>query len=457
MVGLGPFYHGTNSKFDFKKDFDFAKGVGAIYMFANRNIEGGAAYARYVGKDFGQDNAYLYEVFLKPSTKIVDLTQWNEETQELAALLDSDEELGRLAGGGIGEHRYQNKERWKAFAHCTDEFDMPCVFDVLDYNEGLFEALRALGVDGLYFVDGLDEIKKDIPDSNVPAVALFSTDVIDRVEVYEVETYGDSIKKISEASNLHRLVESVLAEVFDEFVLEQDFFTKEQQEIKFKIHEQSPKENDQLGRGWVVHLIEAFVDGEVVGSIKISYIPEERFFNEYPSILHYIDKIDGSILPNVDPSLPGPDNFKKLSLKNQILVLDSLSSGGYRYYGSRESEKLDTMSDDELKDLRKNFLKAITSKYRDRFKDFKEFHVDKPLVDYIHVEEDYQRKRIGAALYEKAARWLGETKGLKLYASGIQSTQAKGAWKWLQQNKGANIGSEQYENRDRIFLTFVGN
>jgi len=49
MTKLGPFYHGTEARFDFKKDFDFAKGVGAIYMFANKDIKAGAAFARYVG------------------------------------------------------------------------------------------------------------------------------------------------------------------------------------------------------------------------------------------------------------------------------------------------------------------------------------------------------------------------------------------------------------------------
>lgn len=214
MVGLGPFYHGTNAKFDFKRDFDFAAGVGAIYMFAAGNIEGGKAYAKYVGNDFRQRQAYLYEIYLKPSAKIVDLTQWNEETQELAALLDSDEHFGRLAGGA--ESSFSNKDRWLSFAHCDDRGGtMPCVFDVLDYNDDLMDAFRELGIDGLYFVDGLDEINDQVEGSNHPTVALFNTDVIDKVSVYEVETRGDGIEKISEG-RLQRLVEAMVREVLAE-------------------------------------------------------------------------------------------------------------------------------------------------------------------------------------------------------------------------------------------------
>lgn len=104
-------------------------------------------------------------------------------------------------------------------------------------------------------------------------------------------------------------------------------------------------------------------------------------------------------------------------------------------------------------------LNDLSERYEHQFEKFKEFHYDKPLVDYIRVYEPHRRKRIGAALYEKAARWLAETKGLKLYASGIQSNEAKAAWQWLQKNKEANIGKEVFEDGDRtktrIFLSYL--
>ena len=79
-------------------------------------------------------------------------------------------------------------------------------------------------------------------------------------------------------------------------MFEQEFFTKKNEPIEFKVHEVSPYEKDGLNRGWIVHLIEAFVDGQKAGYIKISYIPDDVFDREYPTVIQFLEKIHGKSL-----------------------------------------------------------------------------------------------------------------------------------------------------------------
>lgn len=241
-----------------------------------------------------------------------------------------------------------------------------------------------------------------------------------------------------------------------ELLVEQEFKTKLGNEIDFRIHERSPRHRDQLGRGWVVHRIEAIIDGEEVGYINISYIPEERFNQQFHSILQYIDKMKGKGLsPGKDYNCPHPcsDHLDDLPLAGQVRAIAGLSySTMNMFYQSPSKPKViqpEEMSDSELRKLKDEMIADLKERYGHQFEKFKEFHVNKPLVGYIEVYEPRKRQRIGAALYEKAARWLAETKGLKLYASGIQTDKAKAAWNWLRKNKGAQIGTEVFRDGDR--------
>jgi len=63
-------------------------------------------------------------------------------------------------------------------------------------------------------------------------------------------------------------------------------------------------------------------------------------------------------------------------------------------------------------------------KYGRGFKAFKAFMVDKPVVDFIRVGEEYQRRGVATALYDYGAHYLSQ-RGMKLYASGLQSKEAR--------------------------------
>jgi GNAT superfamily N-acetyltransferase len=73
----------------------------------------------------------------------------------------------------------------------------------------------------------------------------------------------------------------------------------------------------------------------------------------------------------------------------------------------------------------------VEKKYRNEFRKFRAFHVDKPLVDFISVEPEFRRNRIGEALYREAAKWMAE-RGMKLHASGVQSKDAEASWQSME-------------------------
>jgi GNAT superfamily N-acetyltransferase len=244
----------------------------------------------------------------------------------------------------------------------------------------------------------------------------------------------------------------LIREIIDSLV-EAEFKTKNDSPITFQI-----LENDEdLGRGWVVHRIEAFVEDVPAGYIKISFIPHVNFEKEYPTILHYLGKVEGknffplSRSANYSAGERPMDFFHELPLYEQVWILKHFNGG--RWVTKELAEELKVLPSSELKKLYRMEMSEIKKTYGKKFKDFINFHVDKPLVDYIKVNEEFRRKRIAIALYSKAAEWLSES-GLKLYASGIQTDAAKAAWEWIRANLGANVGTENYSGRIRTFLSF---
>lgn len=208
--------------------------------------------------------------------------------------------------------------------------------------------------------------------------------------------------------------------------------------LTFKITEDS--EGDE-NRGWRVDKLEALIDGDVVGYLKMSWIPKERFEREYPDLLQYLAKINGKnkFLPRYSP----------YDMNTQIGRIKAMFDDADWKEMDSKNPRLDTMTPAEAKVLEKRLLTRYASKYRE-FMKFRSHWVDKPLVDYIRVKNEFQRQGIAIAMYEEAAKHLA-TMGLKLYASSNQQPGAKAAWEWLQTHAAGNIGIDN----GRMFLSFL--
>jgi hypothetical protein len=139
--------------------------------------------------------------------------------------------------------------------------------------------------------------------------------------------------------------------------------------------------------------------------------------------------------------------------QNERLKLFSFSIDGP--WSALKDEDIPKLSNKEKNEKEKEYLEKVKNKYQSRMENFKNFHVDKPIVDYIRVFDNHRRQRIAIALYEYGAKWMAK-KGMKLYASGIQSDEAQAAWEWLKKNRGANIGREKSSyDKIRTFLSYL--
>jgi len=146
-------------------------------------------------------------------------------------------------------------------------------------------------------------------------------------------------------------------------------------DVTFHVSEDREGDNN---RGFRVDRIEAKRDGKVIGYIQVSYIPSERFKKFYTSLEQYTRHIAGGHPPSEDPE---------------------------------------------------------TRKRQERaFRDFEHYHVDKPFVEFIRVMDEidgadrsYRRQGLGLELYKQMFKYL-KRRGLKLYASNLQSDEAKAAW-----------------------------
>jgi len=218
--------------------------------------------------------------------------------------------------------------------------------------------------------------------------------------------------------------------LLNEVINLREYQTKSGEEIEMK---RLPDSEGNDNRGWRVDKIEAYVGGEKVGYLKVSYIPHERFVRYYPDVFAFMHHIQGKRLGEYSsdyvPYVSRDKDDRRKMLKDIVFLLRAVPYG-------KEKEYVQKLSDREvLQQLREYDKELMDGHYGRMFKQFKNFHKDKPLVDFIRVEEPYQRQRIAEAMYRAAAEWMRE-KGMRLYASGTQSAEAKKAWKHLRQNVG---------------------
>ena len=180
---------------------------------------------------------------------------------------------------------------------------------------------------------------------------------------------------------------------------------------------------------WIVHMILAEVDNEFAGYLKISYIPESRFDKKYPDLLHFLASTKGWCTLKTG-----------LELKDLDLIIEELDI--YNKYKK-------PIFDFELKLQALTILtEDVTCIYQEEYRGFKEYHVDKPIIDMVRVYDssdsyafshdykhsilrenlvDFKHQGIGTMLYKEAARWMAE-KNLCLYASNTQTEDAKRMW-----------------------------
>ena len=174
-------FHGSPDDFDFIKDFQFGDeqgGVGALYTFFTPEPakEFALLHSEHNFELDGREG-WVYEINLKPGASIIDLTDFSNYGEKHELIKQRIMPLlvrAARANRTLPRDFVVDESVWKTFVECGGNM---CVYDLLDYNAELVQSLSDIGVDGLIFIDGLDEIGID----QIKVLAMFNTKSIKEV------------------------------------------------------------------------------------------------------------------------------------------------------------------------------------------------------------------------------------------------------------------------------------
>jgi hypothetical protein len=204
--------------------------------------------------------------------------------------------------------------------------------------------------------------------------------------------------------------------------------------FRFEVAESDPKDTVGRSKGYVIHTISAFdtLDPQAekpAGYLKIAHVPAEFADELFPTIWHFAKAHRGWYLNLEDPEQLWRDAYRHVY-----------------YVGDAPEPPKDI-------DLALGKL-AERARLNQEYEEWYKNVADRPFVDYIRVEEPYQRQGLGAELYIKAAQWLADQYDLPLRSSTLQSEDAKAAWKAMQ-NAGLPIKKTRAWGKPAYLLDYT--
>lgn len=217
------------------------------------------------------------------------------------------------------------------------------------------------------------------------------------------------------------------------------FTTKKGLEIALSYEEDVEPEN----RGWVVHRLNALLDQQFVGYLKAAYIPQEnlaRFYPEPYEVVAFASQVKGIGYRVLERFQAGEWQAVAESLNGHVHIPSFPDYFKTNYYKSVSAEQWEAAA--------REGLQAVEGRFRDEYKKFVRFHVNRPMVAYIHVEEEMRGSGIATLLYQEMAILLHTRYGLRLYASGLQQDAAKAAWDKMAETLPVRTERSPYKDRD---------
>lgn len=186
--------------------------------------------------------------------------------------------------------------------------------------------------------------------------------------------------------------------------------------------------------------IQASVDGEIVGYLKITYISEKKANKLVEPFDYFIYKIYGS-----DEKICNAYDVYDIKYLLENLALKDLKIS---------NENFNLLSKLEINQLFEEFKENINQTYKNQFNSMTDYWINKPNIEIIKVfsnkDDSYtdysqlgypsvdrknnlnwQGQKVGAALYEAAANWC-HSKGLELWGSTTRTEDAKRMWKIME-------------------------
>lgn len=177
---------------------------------------------------------------------------------------------------------------------------------------------------------------------------------------------------------------------------------------------------------WRVDRVDAFnADGDKVGYLKISYVPKARIAHWQQDPYHFLaDR--GSGLGFYAP--------RDLTQAEQPRLADLATSLHTEFEGMRASgnARWHEQSGEAILAQLRAWRPQVQALVDRPMREFIDFHVDRPLVDFVEVGEGFRGQRLSRWLYREAAEWMSE-RGLQLHASGAQRPAAARMWEVMGQ------------------------
>jgi hypothetical protein len=176
------------------------------------------------------------------------------------------------------------------------------------------------------------------------------------------------------------------------------YLTKDGKPITF-----TPKPFDENSdkRGWVVHKIFAYVNGEEAGYITLSYIAKDKWnqiYHNNPWIFRHIAQGHYDI----------PENI----LEDRNAIVKYYANAYYPDYPDKLS-------------IAESWASYEEKKAKQEFRNYYLYFVDKPIVDFIRTYPKFKRQHIALSLHEFANQWLKTNFGLHLWMSYCRTDDGK--------------------------------
>ncbi|RJR12831.1 hypothetical protein C4588_01645 [Candidatus Parcubacteria bacterium] len=197
-------------------------------------------------------------------------------------------------------------------------------------------------------------------------------------------------------------------------------------------------------RGYRVLLAELFdpvIIENALGRIKVSFIDKELFKKQVSTVWHYMCAHHGWSLPF--------NNLKKLWISTHLYARQNPHSRPHLAYHA--------LTEDLCPDnLTIEFdLKQLSSRYQREMRSFVRVRTGMPIPEYITVNENYRRRGLATHLYLEMAKYLAKHYGLPLYASSLQSDEAKAVWESMSKNKKLPVRKVVKDGRRRFVLDYT--
>lgn len=185
-------------------------------------------------------------------------------------------------------------------------------------------------------------------------------------------------------------------------------------------------------RGWQIDKVVPMLDGKEVGYLNMSYIPRARFMARYTAgVLSYCDLMEGHCLFDRSEGRGGKSHDIASFDDETLRLFVRRAAWTFLHRDFSMGDELAAMDRSAMLALVSTITERATLLHQNKFDAFRRFHVDKPLVDFIRVDDELQGRGIGLALYAEGAKWMAE-KRMQLRSSSLQSTGAPAAWRKME-------------------------